>query len=234
MPNSISEGMRMEDIKVLIADDQELIRESLSIVLNMEEQLTVVGLARDGEEAVRLCEKLVPDVVLMDINMPNMDGVSATKLIKDAWPHIRVIILTSYKDVDYVITALANGAEGYLLKSLHPRSLASSIRLVHSGGTLITKEMAASLIHNQVQKKEEEASTNNEERIQNLIQTYGLSEREVEVLQLLAKGLRNNEISERLFLSGGTVKNYISNIYAKLEVKGRREAADKAKNEGFI
>ncbi|USK70488.1 response regulator [Peribacillus asahii] len=129
----------MEDIKVLIADDQELIRESLSIVLNMEEQLTVVGLAQDGEEAVRLCEKLVPDVVLMDINMPNMDGVSATKLIKDAWPHIRVIILTSYKDVDYVITALANGAEGYLLKSLHPRSLASSIRLVHSGGTLITK-----------------------------------------------------------------------------------------------
>jgi DNA-binding NarL/FixJ family response regulator len=94
--------------------------------------------------------------------------------------------------------------------------------------------MAASLIHNQVQKKEEETFTNNEERMQQLIQTYGLSEREVEVLRLLAKDLRNNKISERLFLSGGTVKNYISNIYAKLEVKGRREAADKAKNEGFI
>ena len=221
----------MEDIKVLIADDQGLIRESLSIVLNIEEQLTVVGLAEDGKEAVQLCERLSPDVVLMDINMPNMDGVSATKLIKEQWPQIKVIILTSYQDVDYVVSALANGAEGYLLKSLHPRSLASSIRLVHSGGTLITKEMAASLINSQPHKEED---VSQKTRQQNLIHHYGLSEREVEVLKLLAQGLRNNEISERLFLSGGTVKNYISNIYAKLEVKGRREAADKAKNEGLF
>jgi DNA-binding NarL/FixJ family response regulator len=222
----------MGDIKVVIADDQELIRESLNIVLNMEEQLAVVGLAEDGEKAVQLCESVAPDIVLMDINMPNMDGVSATKVIKETWPQIKVIILTSYNDVDYVVSALANGAEGYLLKSLHPRSLASSIRLVHSGGTLITKEMAASLISNQVQK--EERAVNNGERQQDLIQQYGLSEREVEILKLLAQGLRNTDISERLFLSGGTVKNYISNIYAKLEVKGRREAANKAKNEGFI
>ena len=224
----------MEDIKVLIVDDQELIRESLSIVLNMEEQLAVVGLAGDGNEAIQLCEKLAPDVVLMDINMPNMDGVAATKVIKENSPQTKIIILTSYKDVDYVVSALANGAEGYLLKSLHPRSLANSIRLVHSGGTLITKEMAASLINSQVHKEEEAASVTNKGRLQNLTQLYGLSEREVEVLQLLAKGLRNSDISERLFLSGGTVKNYISNIYAKLEVKGRREAANKAKNEGFI
>jgi DNA-binding NarL/FixJ family response regulator len=224
----------MGDIKVLIADDQGLIRESLSIVLNMEEQLTVVGLAEDGTEAVQLCESLSPDVVLMDINMPNMDGVSATKWIKEKWPHIKVIILTSYQDVDYVVSALANGAEGYLLKSLHPRSLASSIRLVHSGGTLVTKEMAASLISSHLQKEDVVLKEKNREDKQNLIHHYGLSEREVEVLKLLAKGLRNNEISERLFLSGGTVKNYISNIYAKLEVKGRREAADKAKNEGFF
>lgn len=224
----------MEDIKVLIVDDQELIRESLSIVLNMEEQLKVVGLAEDGTEAIELCEKLIPDVVLMDINMPNMDGVTATKVIKENWSQTKVIILTSYKDVDYVVSALANGAEGYLLKSLHPRSLASSIRLVHLGGTLITKEMAASLINNQVHKGEEVPPVDHSDRLQHLTQLYGLSEREVEILKLLAKGLRNNEISERLFLSGGTVKNYISNIYAKLEVKGRREAANKAKNEGFI
>ncbi len=158
----------MEDIKVLIVDDQELIRESLSIVLNMEEQLAVVGLAGDGKEAIQLCEKLAPDVVLMDINMPNIDGVAATKVIKDKWSQIKVIILTSYKDVDYVVSALANGAEGYLLKSLHPRSLANSIRLVHSGGTLITKEMAASLINSQVHKEEEASSVTNEDRLQNL------------------------------------------------------------------
>lgn len=223
----------MEDIRVLIVDDQGLIRESLSIVLNMEEGLTVVGQAEDGKVAMQLCEDLLPDVVLMDINMPNMDGVSATKLIKERWPNMKVIILTSYQDVDYVVSALANGAEGYLLKSLHPRSLASSIRLVHSGGTLITKEMAASLISSQMHK-EDTSTQKNENGMHNLTKIYGLSEREVEVLKLLAQGLRNNEISERLFLSGGTVKNYISNIYAKLEVKGRREAADKAKSEGFF
>lgn len=224
----------MEDIKVLIVDDQGLIRESLSIVLNMEEQLKVVGLAKDGNEAVQMCESLLPDVVLMDINMPNLDGVSATKVIKEKWPGIKVIILTSYQDVDYVVSALANGAEGYLLKSLHPRSLASSIRLVHSGGTLITKEMASSLISSQLHRGGDLSLAKSGKSAQNLTQLYGLSEREVEVLKLLADGLRNNEISERLYLSAGTVKNYISNIYAKLEVKGRREAATKAKSEGFF
>lgn len=224
----------MGDIKVLIADDQGLIRESLSIVLNMEDGLTVVGQAEDGEKAIQLCDELAPDVVLMDINMPRLDGVSATKLIKEKWPDIKVIILTSYQDVDYVVRALSNGAEGYLLKTLHPKSLASSICLVHSGGTLVTKEMAAGLINSHIHKTDDAATQETEHGLKKLTTVYGLSDREVEVLKLLALGLRNNEISERLFLSNGTVKNYISNIYAKLEVKGRREAANKAKDEGFF
>ena len=224
----------MGDIKVLIADDQGLIRESLSIVLNMEDGLNVVGQAEDGEKAIQLCEELAPDVVLMDINMPHLDGVSATKSIKEKWPDIKVMILTSYQDVDYVVRALSYGAEGYLLKTLHPRSLASSIRLVHSGGTLVTKEMAASLINSHIHKTDDNAAQKTEHGVKKLNTLYGLSEREVEVLKLLALGLRNNEISERLFLSNGTVKNYISNIYAKLEVKGRREAANKAKSEGLF
>ena len=223
----------MEDIKVLIADDQGLIRESLSIVLNIEDQITVVGLAEDGKEAVQLCESLSPDVVLMDINMPNMDGVSATKLIKEQWPQSKGYHSYILSRCGLCCQCISEWSRGLSSKSLHPRSLASSIRLVHSGGTLITKEMAASLINSHPQK-EEDVSQVKETRQQNLIHHYGLSEREVEVLKLLAQGLRNNEISERLFLSGGTVKNYISNIYAKLEVKGRREAADKAKNEGLF
>lgn len=193
----------MENIKVLIADDQGLIRESLSIVLNMEEGLTIVGQAEDGNKAIQLCEEFEPDVVLMDINMPHLDGVSATKLIKEKWPDIKVIILTSYQDVDYVVRALSNGAEGYLLKTLHPRSLASSIRLVHSGGTLVTKEMAASLIKGHIHKTDDATVPKNQHGVQKLNTLYGLSEREVEVLKLLALGLRNNEISERLFLSLG-------------------------------
>ena len=189
----------MENIKVLIADDQGLIRESLSIVLNMEEGLTIVGQAEDGNKAIQLCEEFEPDVVLMDINMPHLDGVSATKLIKEKWPDIKVIILTSYQDVDYVVRALSNGAEGYLLKTLHPRSLASSIRLVHSGGTLVTKEMAASLIKGHIHKTDDATVPKNQHGVQKLNTLYGLSEREVEVLKLLALGLRNNEFRSDYF-----------------------------------
>ncbi|MFC3885041.1 response regulator [Bacillus songklensis] len=222
----------MEKIKVIIADDQELIRESLQIVLNMEEGIKVIGLAKDGKHALELCESLSPDVVLMDINMPEMDGVSATELIKKRWASIKVIVLTSYQEVDYVVSALANGAEGYLLKAIHPHSLANSIRLVHSGGTFVTKEMAASLIGNMARKAGfQETSTQQPSSIQ---QQYGLGRREIEILQLLAKGLKNTQISERLYLSEGTVKNYISTIYSKLEVKGRLEATKKAKDEGLI
>lgn len=131
----------MSKIKMLIADDQELILESLHIVLSMEEDFEIVGLAKNGEEAVKSCEQLQPDIVLMDINMPVMDGVAATAKIKERTPATKVIILTSYREVEYVLTALSHGAEGYLLKAIHPKELAAGIRVVHAGGTLITQEM---------------------------------------------------------------------------------------------
>lgn len=212
----------MNKIKILIADDQELILESLHIVLAMEEDFEIVGLAKTGEEAVIGCEQFQPDIVLMDINMPIMDGVAATARIKERMPVIKVIILTSYQDVEYVLTALSHGAEGYLLKAIHPKELAAGIRVVQAGGTLITQEMASKMIKSMNLVS---APKSNE---------YGLSAREIEVLHKLASGLRNQDIAEALYLSEGTVKNYISTIYSKLNVKGRREAARKARDSGLM
>jgi len=212
----------MSTIKILLADDQELILESLRIVLSLEEDFEIVGLAKNGEEAIEGCEQSQPDIVLMDINMPVMDGVAATARIKERFPATKVIILTSYREVEYVLTALSHGAEGYLLKAIHPRELAAGIRVVHAGGTLITQEMASKMIKSMNQAP---APASNE---------YGLSAREMEVLHKLASGMRNQDIAEALFLSEGTVKNYISTIYSKLNVTGRREAARKARDSGIM
>lgn len=212
----------MEKIKVLLADDQELILESLHIVLSMEPDLEIVGLARNGEEAIKSCEQFMPDMVLMDVNMPVMDGVAATARIKERMPATKIIMLTSYKEVEYVLAALSHGAEGYLLKAIHPRDLAAGIRVVQAGGTLISQEMASKMIKSM---NSTAPAKNNE---------FGLTAREIEVLHKLAAGLRNQEIAEVLFLSEGTVKNYISSIYSKLNVKGRREAARKARDSGMM
>jgi DNA-binding NarL/FixJ family response regulator len=209
-------------IKVLLADDQELILESLHIVLSMEEDLDIVCLARNGEEAVKGCERFRPDIVLMDIDMPVMDGVAATALIKERIPATKIIMLTSYKEVEYVLAALSYGAEGYLLKALHPKDLAAGIRVVQAGGTLITQEMASKMIK----------SLNNAAPAKS--NEFGLTDREIEVLHKLASGLRNQDIAEALYLSEGTVKNYISTIYSKLNVKGRREATLKARDSGIM
>jgi DNA-binding NarL/FixJ family response regulator len=226
----------MSKIKVLIVDDQELILESLNIVLEMEDDIEVVGLAKNGEEAINYCEKSQPDIILMDINMPIMDGVVATEKIKPRFPLTKIIILTSYKEVEYVLAALSYGAEGFLLKAIHPKNLIAGIRVVHTGGTLISPEMADKMIKSMLKSgisstmdtrasEPEWLEKNND---------FRLSIREVEVLHKLALGLRNQDIAKALYLSEGTVKNYISNIYSKLNVKGRREATYKARETGII
>ncbi|GAA0321716.1 response regulator transcription factor [Bacillus carboniphilus] len=209
-------------IKVLLVDDQELIRESLSIVLDMDEDLEVVGIAANGQEALFLCEDLQPDVVLMDIHMPVMDGMAATKEVKEKWPGIKVIILTTFQEINHVVDALTIGAEGYLLKAIHPKDLISGIKLIHHGGTLLPQDLAKLL----VQKLQKDEPVKNDK--------FGLTDRELEVLTSLSQGLGNKQIAERLFLSEGTVKNYISNIYHKLEVKDRFQAAQKAQEEKLI
>jgi DNA-binding NarL/FixJ family response regulator len=211
----------LRKIKLLLVDDQELIRESLNIVLAMEEDFELIGLAGNGQEAVEICEKQQPDVILMDINMPVMDGIAATEVIKQRWPQIQIIILTTFQEVDFVKTALTHGAEGYLLKAIHPKDLASSIRLVSRGETLINQGLAKQLLMN----------LPSEQKAEHVGNKFGLSDREAQILQCIANGLNNREISEKLFLTEGTVKNYVSRIYAKLDVRDRVDAVNKFKSK---
>lgn len=229
----------MKEIKLLLTDDQDLIRESLHIVLDMDPEIEVVGLAENGRMAVELCGKHQPNVVLMDIHMPEMDGVEATKQIKQRWPHIHVIILTTFQEISYVVDALGAGAEGYLLKAIHPRDLAAGIKWVNRGGTLIPQDIAKMLV-NQLQHEHRTenagapAGTQGSDETTRGGASYGLSERELQVLECIADGLNNREIAEKLFLSEGTVKNYISSIYSKMDVRDRIQATKKAQDEGMV
>jgi DNA-binding NarL/FixJ family response regulator len=215
-------------IKVLLVDDQELITASLAIVLGGETDFEIVGTAENGKVALELTKKLSPDVVLMDIHMPEMNGVDATAQIKSLFPSVKVMVLTTFEEIGYVRDALAAGAEGYVLKAIHPKDLAAGIRLVHHGGTLITQEIAKQLITQWITPTEKviEEKSNRKD--------FGLTEREVEIVEELSKGLTNREIARKLFLTEGTVKNYISNIYSKLDVTGRHKAVFKAKEQGII
>jgi DNA-binding NarL/FixJ family response regulator len=215
-------------IKVLIVDDQELITASLAIVLGGEADIEIVGTAENGKVALELTKQLSPDVVLMDIHMPQMNGVEATGEIKRQFPSVKVMILTTFEELGYVRDALAAGAEGYLLKAIHPKDLAAGIRLVHHGGTLITQEIAKQLITQWINPSEKVLKETGKKK------NFGLTEREIEILEELSKGLTNREIARKLYLTEGTVKNYISNIYSKLDVTGRHKAVFKAKEQGII
>lgn len=209
-------------------DDQELIRMSLSIVLGGETDFEIVGVAEHGIMAVELTRQLSPDVVLMDIHMPLMDGVEATRKIKSEFPNVKVMILTTFEELGYVRDALGAGAEGYVLKAIYPKDLAAGVRLVHHGGTLITQEIAKQLIAQWINPLNQTVEDRNKKN------NFRLTERETQVLEQLSNGATNREIALKLFLTEGTVKNYISNIYSKLEVTGRHKAVFKAKEQGII
>jgi DNA-binding NarL/FixJ family response regulator len=217
----------MKEIKILIAEDQELIRKSLRIILNLTPDIEVVGTAENGEAAVQQAGELQPDLVLMDIHMPVMNGVRATAQIKQRWPAVKVMILTTFQEVQYVVEALNSGAEGYILKDIDPDDLASAIRLVHRGETMITQEVAKTLFSRSLQGGIASSAKSKET-------DYRLSEKEIKVLQLIADGLANRQIAERLFLSEGTVKNHVSTIYSKLNVNNRAAAMKKASDERLL
>ncbi|MFJ7916875.1 MULTISPECIES: response regulator [unclassified Lysinibacillus] len=212
-------------IRLLIVDDQPFVRESLRTLLDRYEDLNVVGLAEDGNQAIDLCGRLQPHVILMDLDMQHMDGIEATKKIKQQWPHIRVLIFTTFQDTEQALESLRNGADGFLLKSIETLELANTIRLIHKGGTLIDQGMS----HKIFEKFDEQKETP-----QSKATAYELTAREIEILQLVAKGLRYNTIASRLYLSNGTVRNYASTAYSKLGVRNKEEAVHKALEIGII
>jgi two-component system, NarL family, response regulator LiaR len=196
-------------IRVLIVDDHMVVRSGLSTVLSVYDDMKLVGEAGDGEEAIRACERLQPDVVLMDLLMPKMDGVTAIKTIKERWPQIQVIALTSFKEKEYVEGALKAGANGYLLKNVSADELVNAVRKAAAGQPSLSPEAAQVLI----QRVNEPPPPGGD-----------MTEREKEILALMVQGLSNNEIADRLIISQSTVKFHVSNVLSKLGVNGRTEA----------
>jgi DNA-binding NarL/FixJ family response regulator len=200
-------------IKLLIADDQILFAESLSYVLkSIGEGIQIVGIASDGEKAMEMVEKEPPDVILMDVRMPRIDGVEATKLIHRKHPEVKIIMLTTFDDDEYVYFAVKHGAVGYLLKSMRPKELIHSVKAVAAGATLFTKTVSMKIL-----KAGEEEPGDLDQIISHL------TAREKEVLNLTMQMLNNRQISDSLGLSEQTVRNYMHSLYHAFEVKDRME-----------
>lgn len=205
--------MEEAPIRVMIVDDHAVVRSGLSAFLMVYDDLEFVGEAGGGLEAVRKCPEIKPDVILMDLVMPEVDGSEATRLIREACPHVQVIALTSYKEEELVQGALKAGAIGYLLKNVTTEELAKAIRAAHAGRPTLAPEAAEVLIR---------AATNKEEA------DPGLTDRELEILKLMVDGLSNPDIAKKLFVSRSTVKFHVSNILMKLGAASRTEAVSMA------
>ena len=202
----------MDKINIVIVDDQKILTEGISALLSIEKGLDVVGCANSGEEALELLMHTPADIVLMDIRMPGMNGVECTGIIREQYPDIKIIILTTFDDDEYIQKGLKNGASGYMLKDLDATSLYSAIRDVYYGNNVIHKSITKRIVSGM------SSSSPNTNKL-NLIED--LTEREMGIAGLISEGLDNREIAKRLFLSEGTVKNYVSIIYDKTGIKGR-------------
>jgi DNA-binding NarL/FixJ family response regulator len=202
-------------MKVIICDDQALIRDGLEMLLNLEPDVQVVGVAQDGAEAIELAAQHQPDLVLMDLKMPGLNGIEATRQIRTKFPHIKVLVLTTYDDDEWVLDAIRAGAAGYLLKDTPRAQVVQAVRGTAAGKSFIDPLVAGKLL-NEVAHRPTRSAT---------LLTAKLTEREVEVLRLLAQGLNNTDIAARLYLSEGTVRNHVSAIFTKLDVSDRTQAA---------
>ncbi len=212
--------MTAEMIKILIADDQMMIREGLRTILDLEEDMEVVGAANNGVEVCKLADALRPDLVMMDIQMPQMDGIAALKRIKQSHPDTSILILTTFLEDQYIIDGLASGADGYILKDMNTDKMLAAIRDAASGQFILPVAVASKLAKRMSHMEMHRPSgvTGSQLRVR-------LTERESDIAELMVKGYSNNEIAAALYLSEGTVRNYISNLYRKLNATDRVQAS---------
>ncbi len=222
-------------IKIMIADDQELIRESLKIILSTKEDFQVIATASSGKEVMDLLQNEVPDVILMDMRMPDMDGANCTKCVKEAYPQVKVIILTTFDDDEYVYSALKYGASGYLLKGVSLEELSDAIKTVLQGGGIFNPDVAGKAIQlfSQI--------ANDHDKITTFQPTEGdpsLSNTEWKIIRKVAKGMSNKEIAKDIRFTEGTVRNYLSVILEKCQLRDRTQLAiwylhrEKAEKDG--
>jgi len=218
-------GHKLDKIKVLIADDHAVVREGTRRILEQEKDLDVVGEAADGDEAVKMAASLRPNVAIIDISMPRMDGIEATRQIKAQCPDVTVLILSAYDDDQFIFGLLEAGAAGYLLKSVRSQELVDAVRAVYAGESVLHPAVARKVLNRFVPTAD---------RPQQARSTEVLSEREKEILRLATRGLSNSEIAKELCLSIRTVQGHLGHIFNKLQVSSRTEAVVRALKEGWV
>lgn len=212
-------------IRLMLADDHRMLREGLRRSM-AEQGFDMVGEARDGGEAVELARVLQPDVILMDVTMPELDGVEATRRIRSALPHVKVVMLTMHADQDVLASAIRAGASGYLVKDCSTEEIAEAVRMTARGDTIISPRLAASMLDEVRRIDRPVAGAPDEERV--------VTRREEEVLQLIADGCSTPEVAERLYISQKTVKNHLASIYQKLDARDRTQAVLQAVRMGIV
>ena len=212
----------MAKIKVLVVDDQELLAREIQSIMKTDDDLVVVGIALDGIDALQKLSETPADVVLLDIRMPNMNGVVATQRIKADYPNTKVVILTTFDDSDYILNAINNGASGYLLKDISGSSLIDAVKNAHAGDTILPAKIAR-----QIACAAKNVAVDREARIK---RAFNMSDREVEICLMMYEGFTNRQISAALKLGEGTVRNYISVIYIKTNCENRQEAIRAIRN----
>lgn len=212
-------------MKLIIIDDQRILAEGLKLLLSQEPDIEVLAIGESGEEAVMLAEQLQPDIILMDIQMPGMNGVEAIRHVKERHEQIKCLILTTFSDDEYIFEGIKNGAAGYLLKDASPKDIAEALRVVHIGGALFQPDIAAKMVRQFTQMANHQTVKSPESHRGDFQNDEHLTDREIEIVRLVAEGLSNIEIGDKLFLTEGTVKNNLTRILQKLELRDRTQLA---------